>query len=123
MEVPNLDALTARQLDVARLVADDLTNREIAERLGISLETVKQHVSGAMLRVEVSRREELGDWYHAKHRGGVRQLRELALTPLGLVGLGVGVATLAIVVVVVIALVGSDPSSRSTASRWRRRCC
>lgn len=38
------DALTPRELEVLRKVAEGLRNREIAHRLGISEETVKVHV-------------------------------------------------------------------------------
>jgi len=43
-EAPELTALTARERDVAALVAKGLKNREIAEVLGISIGTVKDHV-------------------------------------------------------------------------------
>lgn len=39
------DLLTAREFEVAVLVAQGLTNREIAERLGISALTVRTHMS------------------------------------------------------------------------------
>lgn len=42
--------LTRRQRDVAALVADGLTNREIAERLVVSERTVDAHIRGIMDR-------------------------------------------------------------------------
>ncbi len=40
-----LDELTSRELEILRLVAAGLSNREIADRLVLSNETVKTHVS------------------------------------------------------------------------------
>ena len=40
----NLQALTRRELEVARLVADGLSNKEIAKRLAITIGTVKHYV-------------------------------------------------------------------------------
>lgn len=39
-----MDPLTQRQLDVLRLAADGLTNRQIADRLEIGPESVKTHL-------------------------------------------------------------------------------
>jgi DNA-binding NarL/FixJ family response regulator len=60
-DVP-LDPLTAREIEVLSLVADGLSNKAIALRLGISPETVKFHVAsisgklGAANRTEAARR-------------------------------------------------------------------
>ncbi|WP_051217904.1 HD domain-containing phosphohydrolase [Nocardioides insulae] len=48
--------LTARQLDVLRLVARGLSNREIASRLCLSPRTVDRHVSDVYARIGVSSR-------------------------------------------------------------------
>ena len=36
--------LTARELEILRLISDELSNREIARRLGLSVHTVKNHI-------------------------------------------------------------------------------
>jgi DNA-binding NarL/FixJ family response regulator len=40
--------LTGREIEVLALVAEGMTNRQIAEHLGLSEQTVKNHVAGAM---------------------------------------------------------------------------
>jgi DNA-binding NarL/FixJ family response regulator len=48
--------LTSRELEVLALVANGLRNREIGESLGISEQTVKNHLSGLMHKLGVSSR-------------------------------------------------------------------
>jgi DNA-binding NarL/FixJ family response regulator len=47
------DQLTARELEVLRLLAEGLTNREIARRLRVSLGTVKVHVGHIIAKLGV----------------------------------------------------------------------
>ncbi|WP_426565721.1 helix-turn-helix transcriptional regulator [Angustibacter sp. McL0619] len=54
--------LTAREFEVARLVGDGLTNREIADRLGISVKTVGAHVEHILARLGVTRRAGIASW-------------------------------------------------------------
>jgi DNA-binding NarL/FixJ family response regulator len=54
-----LDRLTDRQREVAELVAQGLSNEEIAGRLFLSLATVKSHLTTMMRRVGVRSRTEL----------------------------------------------------------------
>jgi DNA-binding NarL/FixJ family response regulator len=50
--------LTARELEVLRLLADGLTNREIGERLFISQKTVGAHVAHVFEKLGVHSRLE-----------------------------------------------------------------
>jgi DNA-binding NarL/FixJ family response regulator len=54
-----LDELTDREREVMALAAYGLTNREIAERLLISLATAKTHVSRAMVKLHAHDRAQL----------------------------------------------------------------
>ena len=52
--------LSARQLELARLVAQGYTNTEIAMRLGLPRQTVKNHVQAAYRKLGVHNRVRLG---------------------------------------------------------------
>jgi len=48
--------LTAREIEVLRLIATGRTNRAIAERLGISEKTVARHVSNIFTKLGLASR-------------------------------------------------------------------
>jgi len=52
------DSLTARERQVLKLMADGMTNADIAERLVIGVATVKTHVSSIIAKLGVSTRTE-----------------------------------------------------------------
>ena len=52
----NSARLTAREVEVALLLADGLTNGEIADRLVVSSKTVDHHVSAVLAKLEVGNR-------------------------------------------------------------------
>ena len=67
-------SLTARQKEILRLVAQGFTNREIGERLDISVRTVEVHRFNLMRRLRVRNVAQL-----------LRQALALRLIPKGLV--------------------------------------
>ena len=56
---PELNALTEREREIVALVAEGLSNQEIAERLVVSPLTAKTHVSRAMAKLGVRDRAQL----------------------------------------------------------------
>ncbi len=53
---PLFDELTPRELEVLRLIAQGLRNREIAQKLVISEKTVRNHVSNIFTKLQVADR-------------------------------------------------------------------
>ena len=54
--------LTKREMQVLRHLALGLSNREIGQSLGISVETVKEHVQNVLRKLKVSDRTEAAVW-------------------------------------------------------------
>ncbi|MBE1514703.1 helix-turn-helix transcriptional regulator [Nesterenkonia halotolerans] len=54
-----LDGLSGRERQVAVLIADGWTNKEIAEELGVSVRTIDFHVRNALTKFDVSSRDEI----------------------------------------------------------------
>ncbi|TDD59650.1 LuxR family transcriptional regulator [Kribbella antibiotica] len=52
--------LSPRELEVARLAAQGLTNREIASRLKLSVSTIEDHITSTFRKLGVARRSALG---------------------------------------------------------------
>lgn len=59
--------LSLRERQVLGLIADGMTNREIAERLGLAEKTVKNYVSGLLAKLGMERRTQAAV-YAAEHR-------------------------------------------------------
>jgi DNA-binding CsgD family transcriptional regulator len=55
--------LTRRELEVSSLIADGLTNREIAERLVLSERTVEAHIANIFGKIDASSRSQVAIWY------------------------------------------------------------
>ena len=64
-------SLTSREREVVALMARDYSNAEVAERLHLSLPTVKTHVRHVLVKLGVKdRREFLRSHYYAGGAGG-----------------------------------------------------
>jgi DNA-binding NarL/FixJ family response regulator len=63
-ENPALQSLTPRERDIARLVAQGLKNKEIAERLFLSEGTVRNNIVIIMEKLEVDNRTQLSIAYY-----------------------------------------------------------
>jgi len=60
--------LRQRETDIARLVADGLTNKEIGAQLFISERTVESHVRNIMNKLGFSSRAQIAGWMAAPDR-------------------------------------------------------
>jgi predicted ATPase/DNA-binding CsgD family transcriptional regulator len=54
--------LTPRQLEIAQLIAEDLTNRQIADRLFLSERTVETHITNMLNKLGLNSRVQLSRW-------------------------------------------------------------
>jgi DNA-binding CsgD family transcriptional regulator len=62
--------LTTRQHQVAELVARGFTNKQIAQRLGISRFTAETHVRNILERLGAASRSEIATWFAREHTNG-----------------------------------------------------
>lgn len=63
---PDLDSLTAREVEVLTLIARGYTYREAATELYVSVRTIETHVSAVLRKLQLSNRRELARWAHAR---------------------------------------------------------
>lgn len=58
-----IDALSAREKEILKLIAEGLTNQEIAERIFLSQKTVRNYVSSIFQKIDVSHRTQAAIYY------------------------------------------------------------
>jgi len=67
---PDAPALTPRELEVLRLVADGMSNKEIGAKLYITEGTVKNHVHNALEKLQLENRTQAAAYIVRKGLGG-----------------------------------------------------
>jgi predicted ATPase/DNA-binding CsgD family transcriptional regulator len=65
---PDIAPLTAREFEVAQLIADGMSNRAIAERLVISTRTVDGHVERMLAKLDYTSRTQIASWAAERDR-------------------------------------------------------
>lgn len=86
------DILTPAEWQVVEAVRHGLTNRDIAERRGISLDAVKYHVSNALTKLGLSRRTQLKRWDGTALKSAIHSRKtetDMTLGPIGQIARGV----------------------------------
>ena len=53
---PRTDGLTSREVEILQLVANGLTNRQLADQLGVSIRTVDAHLRSVYAKLNVKSR-------------------------------------------------------------------
>ena len=106
------DVLTPAEWRVLDALREGGTNAEIAERLGLSLDTVKYHISNMLAKLELRDRRALASWRPEERRGRLGALFTVpaflwsVARPIAWVGAGTAaVAGVVVGVVAVVALV------------------
>jgi DNA-binding NarL/FixJ family response regulator len=63
-DLGGFNVLTTREREITHLIGKGLRNREIAERLGISVTTVRHHLTSILSKLDVRDRQQLLIWAH-----------------------------------------------------------
>lgn len=58
------DALTAREMEILKLIADGKSNKVIAEELFITIKTVKTHITNILSKLDVEDRTQAAVYAH-----------------------------------------------------------
>jgi DNA-binding CsgD family transcriptional regulator len=73
------DVLTPREWEVLALLGEGLSNQEIGDRLGISRDGAKYHVSEILGKLGVTDRDEAARWWRSQRAGRLGALAPLVL--------------------------------------------
>ncbi len=71
------DALSQREAELATLIAEGLSNKEISRRLKIEVRTVKNHVHRILTKLRIQRRGEVA---HVLEAFGSAEMRQVTLS-------------------------------------------
>jgi DNA-binding CsgD family transcriptional regulator len=71
---------SGRQLDVARLIADDLSNKQIAARLFLSERTVETHVTNILNKLGLGSRIQISRWMTGLNEPGLTTAEKRPIT-------------------------------------------
>jgi non-specific serine/threonine protein kinase len=69
---PRQAALTARETEVARMVATGRTSKEVGAELMVSTRTVETHVGNILTKLGLSSRTQLANWVASRQLGRSR---------------------------------------------------
>lgn len=64
--MPQRRSFTPREVEVVDLIAQGFTNKQIADRLGVTVKTVEQYATRVFKLVGVKSRHELAAWRNAQ---------------------------------------------------------
>lgn len=76
--VNRVGCLTRRESEIASLIAEGLSNKQIAAALHVSLSTVKNHVHSAMQKLETSTRGDIADLFEEAGCPPLRRSRRVS---------------------------------------------
>jgi DNA-binding CsgD family transcriptional regulator len=85
---PHNDVLTPAEWRIAHAVKHGMTNREIAERRGISPDAVKFHVANVLAKLQLPNRRALRQWFRAPKESALQQRETSMVIPTQLGPLG-----------------------------------
>lgn len=66
------EGLTPSELRVLDLIGEGLSNREIADRLGVAEKTVKNHITSLLAKMGLQRRTQVAAWVASRKHAGWR---------------------------------------------------